>query len=271
MRSGEPLDQSAVERRRAKRPHAELAPRPCAGKSTSVGTSGSGLELGAGKTAGVAAAPVGEFTLQPASSWVGPKAALRNAKRVCGAMGAGGTVSDMVQAIGGQIKFSPPDGACFYWSAMMGALGVAPSTFATVRTPLTSSVPAAEELRVGMRRVRLRLAQWLQDPTHEAFVAGERGIGPTLDMFMATEMQRRLTRRQLRTLHERMGLTLCNDTVSPSNARALIERAEEFRDPRHDLHISRVRAAYDRIGPRIGDWGDGSDPYRGARRHNEVF
>ena len=130
----------------------------------------------------------------------------------------------MVQGVGGRIAFAPPDGACFYWSAMMGALGVAPSAFNAVRTPLTSSAPAAEGLRIGMRRIRLRLALWLQEPAHEAFVAGERGIGPTLEMFMATEMQRRLTRRQLGALHERMGLTLCGNTVSPANARILIER-----------------------------------------------
>ena len=61
-----------------------------------------------------------------------------------------------------------------------------------------------------------------------------------------------------------MGLTLCGNTVSPANARILIERADELRDSRHDLHISKVRAAYDRIGPRIGDWGDGSDPFHAA-------
>ena len=37
------------------------------------------------------------------------------------------------------------------------------------------------------------------------------------------------------------------------------------------MHISKVQAAYDGIGPRVGDWGDGSDPFRGARRHNEAL
>ena len=63
----------------------------------------------------------------------------------------------------------------------------------------------------------------------------------------------------------------CCTLVSAINARVLIERATEFRDTEHDLHLDNVRAAFDRIGPRIGDLGDGSDPYGGARRHNAAF